>query len=242
MKTMNHFDRTGRKRRGMFGGLVLLVVLGTTAPVYAKSAQDAQYLSADGQPLTLIQILNATDAEFLQDHLVRRTQAAEQEAEHFNDMVRSICARIILARANSIKTISDDIELSMLKFNGWDRQTPNYQRKLSEFFNANSDKFICEHTDDYSYDRQHLFKRIVRMTMYKTLFLEGFFLRDENLYPIDVNFVGENARNGEPETLLDFLDDILADPDSPGYNRAEIYGLRELITEFYNAKKAKELQ
>lgn len=224
----------------MFGGLVLLVVLGTTAPVYAKSAQDAHYLSADGQPLTLIQILNATDAEFLQDYLVRRTQAAEQEAEHFNDMVQSICDAIILAQANSTKTISDDIELSMLKFNGWDRQTPNYQRKLSEFFNANSGKFICEHT--HRYDEQHLFKRIVRMTMYKTLFLEGFFLRDENLYPIDVNFVGENARNGEPETLLDFLDAILADRDPPGYNRAEISDLRDIIKKYYNAKKAKELQ
>jgi hypothetical protein len=71
--------------------------------------------------------------------------------------------------------------------------------------------------------------------------LHGFFLKDETLYPINVYYMGQNARTGKPETQLDFLNNILATPNSPGYNAPDTADLRKIIKKYYNAKTAKAL-
>lgn len=84
-------------------------------------------------------------------------------------------------------------------------------------------------------------KRVVSLGMYETI-LYDFFLYDEEEYPINVNTV-EILPNGEKETLLDYINKILADPEvDKKYDVKEIKQLKRVIVKDYNAKTAAELK
>jgi len=66
-------------------------------------------------------------------------------------------------------------------------------------------------------------------------------LKNPHDFPIDVNFV-EVSSQGEKETLLDYVDKLLATPESEmWFNRGEIKGVKRVLEKFYNAKNAKDL-
>ncbi|MEH6537831.1 MAG: hypothetical protein V7719_15625, partial [Psychroserpens sp.] len=134
-----------------------------------------------------------------------------------------------------------NMEKMILNFIGVSKEDPNYKEKLTKFWNENSEKFICyEGPEDETRNPQHFMKRIVDLGMYNTV-LYDFLLSDEDEYSIDVNAI--EIYKGKEETLLDYLDSIIANPEkAKEYNMPEIKDLRGVIIEDYGAKTASELK
>ena len=83
---------------------------------------------------------------------------------------------------------------------------------------------------------QHLSKRIIDMRLHKDVYYK-YLLRDKE---IDIN--GIDIVNGRKETILDYIDGILSDPDAEDkYNVKEIKGLRRMFVKRFGAKSAEEL-
>jgi hypothetical protein len=156
------------------------------------------------------------------------------------DLSIRICRSALTFRNASAKTAGESIEYMILKFLGTSKEDPNHKVILTKFWNENSEKLICyEGPEDETRNPQHFLKRIVDLGMYNSV-LYDFLLYDEDEYPIDVNTV--EIYNGKEETLLDYLDQIISNPEkAKEYNIKEVKLLRLTILEDYNAKKASEL-
>jgi hypothetical protein len=170
----------------------------------------------------------------------------------------SLC--IDMASANStgkdiVKVVEDKI-LSHIKIS---RATPNYNDKIITFWNENKNDFICKgKVTEKTRESEHLMKRAVALSIHNKVFY-NFLLNNPNT---DVNaiewVIGDPAASeylsemqkvthapwgtGEPETILDYLDKILADPEaSIRYVISDIKRLRKMLIDYFNAKTAKEL-
>ena len=140
------------------------------------------------------------------------------------------------------KKAGKGVEGLILNFLGISKEDPKYKEKLTKFWNENADKFICheEGTTERTRNPQHFLKRIVDLGMHKSV-LNGFLLSNPYKLPINVNTV--EIYNGKEETLLDYLDAIISNPDNEEkYNIPEIKSLRRLLLMGYNAKTAAELK
>ncbi len=168
------------------------------------------------------------------------------EKAELKKLVYNICNQIGFAQSNNVATIAKDVELMVLKYNGWDRSTPDYKKKFTKFLNDNSKDFICTN-QGHRYKPEHIFKRVISMKYYTPILTE-FLLsaaeddEDENMYDINVNVITKDSATGKPETVLDYLDRVLADPGvKNNYDVLEIERLRVLLVRGYGAKHAKDL-
>ena len=116
---------------------------------------------------------------------------------------------------------------------------PNFDLKLANFWNQYGSNMICPPLGG-SFPKQHVLKRALALNIQGDVFGD-FFLKNPHDFPIDVNFV-EVSSQGEKETLLDYVDKLLATPESEmWFNRGEIKGVKRVLEKFYNAKNAKDL-
>ncbi|OAD39924.1 hypothetical protein [Polaribacter atrinae] len=159
-----------------------------------------------------------------------------------NDFIKKLCLSGLAFRTSDSRQAGQDIEELILNFLGLTKEDPNYKEKLTKFWNENNHKFICheEGTTKFTRTPQHFLKRIVDLGMHKSV-LGDFLLSNPYKYPINVNTV--EIYNGKEETLLDYLDAIISNPDNKEkYNIPEIKSLRRLLLMGYNAKTASELK
>ncbi|MEH6537834.1 MAG: hypothetical protein V7719_15640 [Psychroserpens sp.] len=162
--------------------------------------------------------------------------------ERIEDLSKRMCIAALTFRVSSSKQAGDRIERLILNFLGSSKEDKNHKAIITKFWNENYEKFICydEGTTERTRNPQQFMKRIVDLGMYKSV-LYNFLLSDEDEYPIDVNAV--EIYNGKEETLLDYLDGIISNPEkAKEYNIKEIKLLRLTIIEDYNAKIASELK
>lgn len=171
---------------------------------------------------------------------------AQNEAKIDNEKLEvfanRICHLALTFRTSNAKQAGYNIEEFVLNWIGISKEDPNYKEKLTKWWNENNHRFICheEGITERTRNPQHFLKRVVDLGMHK-LVLYDFLLSDEDDYPIDVNAV--EIYNGKEETLLDYLDKILSNPNNEKtYNMKEIEWLRFTIIEDYSAKRASELK
>ena len=161
-----------------------------------------------------------------------------EELEEFGSLICANARR--LSRGNSISKAGQIIEQDFINKFGIDKNNPNYKQLVAAVYNKYAACLIC-HDKPTKFTRtpEQFMKRVVSLGMYESI-LYDFLLYDEEEYPIDVNTI--EMVNGKPETLLDYLDHILADPQvERKYNKNEIYVLRETIIDDFGVKKASEL-
>ncbi|MDF1768436.1 hypothetical protein [Maricaulis sp.] len=149
-----------------------------------------------------------------------------------------MCGAMVLASSNGADFIVEDFDTYILDFNGWDRDTPNYQSRIAAFWNDHIELFICR-SHGHRYMHDHLLIRAVEMGSHFEVALNGYILQDEELYPFDVNVV-QIDETGKAETLLDHVDEILARGDQ-GYPLLYLREMREVIVTWYDARPAAEL-
>jgi hypothetical protein len=141
------------------------------------------------------------------------------------------------------------------------RDTPDYKEKIIAFWNANKNDFICKgKVDSDTRESEHLMKRAIALDMFNHVFDKFFFDTDElefdynaieYVIPVPMEkyvsspnggVTGSDWGVGEPETLLDYLNKILADPNaSKKYVVKNIKDLRDSLRDEFNAKTAAEL-
>ncbi|WP_323762115.1 hypothetical protein [Maricaulis sp.] len=149
-----------------------------------------------------------------------------------------MCSSMVLHSTAGSDGIIEDLDTYILDFNGWDRDTPNYQSRVAEFWNDHIELFICRnHGHRYMHD--HFLIRAVEMGSFFDLPLNGYILQDEELYPFDINVV-QIDEAGEAETLLDHVDGVLASGNR-GYPLRRLREMREIIVTWYDARSAAEL-
>lgn len=133
----------------------------------------------------------------------------------------------------------EDVLLGQLEIT---RETSNYKQQILDLWNTYSNCFICKSKSvtkpELPYPT-HFLKRVVDFHMEPQVFDE-FLLNDPEEFPIDVNAV--ELVDGKGETLIDYLDKIIADPSKQeGFRMTSIKELRTYLIEDYSAKTAVEL-
>jgi hypothetical protein len=84
--------------------------------------------------------------------------------------------------------------------------------------------------------RNNMLKRVISLRVFHTFFAE-FFFKNRNL---TVN--NQQIRDGSNETILDFIDRVLADPRSEKtYNVYMLREVRKMLLFTYDAKTAAQL-
>ncbi len=152
------------------------------------------------------------------------------------EFAKDLCIDMMTAgeRGQDIVKVMEDQILGYMKIT---RDTPKYQEKIISFWNANKNDFICEgKVDSATRETEHLMKRAIALSLHNHVFYK-FLLNSPNT---DVNAI--EYVNGEPETVLDYLDDIIADPDSKKkFVLSDITNLRSMLVDYFNAKNAEDL-
>ena len=174
---------------------------------------------------------------------IQAQETKEYTCEELEEFASLICANARrLSKGDSISKAGEIIEDDFISKFGIDKNDPNYKKLVAAVYNKYADCFICrDKPTKFTRNPEHFLKRVVSLGMYETI-LYDFLLYDEDEYPIDVNTI-EILPNGEKETLLDYIDKILADPEvSKKYDVKEILDLRGLIIEDFGAKKASDLK
>lgn len=174
---------------------------------------------------------------------IQAQEIKEYTCEELEEFARVICSSATrLSRSDSISEAGNQIQLLFILEFGIDKNDPNYKKLVAAVYNKYADCFICrDKPTKFTRNPEQFLKRVVSLGMYETI-LYDFLLYDEDEYPIDVNTI-EILPNGEKETLLDYIDKILADLEvSKKYDVKEILDLRGLIIEDFGAKKASDLK
>jgi hypothetical protein len=164
---------------------------------------------------------------------IKTTPVGDPEVREF---ARNLCRKMTFAGETGkdiVKTMEDQL-LGYMKIT---RDTPNYTDKIIEFWNANKNDFICKgKVDSATRETEHLMKRAIALSLHNHV-LYKFLLNHPNT---DVNAI--EYVDGEPETVVDYLNKILANPDaSKKFVISDIEDVREMLIDYFNAKTAAEL-
>jgi hypothetical protein len=109
---------------------------------------------------------------------------------------------------------------------GVEYNDPERIRKISEFLNENYDNLICGgSTFRKIRDYEHVFKRMIASENY--IYIE-YLAENEDLYSVNLNLF--EMVNGKKETILDYVEMIIAEPIKlQKYNEKVIFELRDMF-------------
>ena len=151
--------------------------------------------------------------------------------------VQDLCFAVHRARNMSGEDIPTLIKNEFAKHLGINLTDPDYQTKVTQFWNANQNDFICSGKLNTQYrESEHFLKRMINLNEDSNFFYR-FLLKDKQ---VDVNAV--EYVDGELETIIDFLDKIIPDPNKDRYySKKVLIKLRKNLIKHFGAKKAIDL-
>ncbi len=160
--------------------------------------------------------------------------------ETTNELTGKLC--VMIEHSFGHDDAGEKIESAFLHHLGITRDTPNYKQQVLELWNTYSNCFVCKSPSALKPELPyptHFLKRVVDFGMQSEIFDE-FLLNDSEEFPIDVNAI--ELVDGKGETLIDYLDKIIADPSKhKDYKLTVMKELRTYLIEDYGAKTAAEL-
>jgi hypothetical protein len=153
--------------------------------------------------------------------------------------VREFAKDLCLTMMNAGETGKDIVQVmenDILGYMEITRETPEYQEKIISFWNANKNDFICKgKVTSKTRETEHLMKRAIALSLHDKVF-DGFFFNTDE-YDFDYNAI--ELVDGEPETVLDYLDKVISDPDaSKKYVVENIIELRNSLRDEFGAMYA----
>ena len=149
-----------------------------------------------------------------------------------------ICSAMMVVDTSGTRPAKDAFELIILNYLEIDEAEDIARRMaIREFWNANHELLICT-SEARGYDSpQHLLKRILNLKD-STNFYFDYFLQDRAL---NVNSI--EYRDGRPETLIDYIDQILQEPEvEETWDVSKLRRLRTFLIDHMNGKHAVELR
>lgn len=166
-----------------------------------------------------------------------------------------LCYEMAEANARG-KNIVETMEDYMLDHLGLNRSTPDYGDKLIAYYNDHKNDFICEgRIHSGTRTSEHIMKRAIALSIHNKVLYE-FLLNNEHTDVNAVEWIVPDPKasshqanlthapwgTGEPETVIDYLDKVIASPEfSRRYVESDILRLRRVIENVFNGKTAKEL-
>jgi hypothetical protein len=142
-----------------------------------------------------------------------------------NDLAFKICGAGYLSWGSPSPVKS--LEKTILNEIGVSVDDPLRSQKISEFFNKNHEKLICDDGSLQQFrQREHFFKRAIAIQAYDYFY----HLAESDDYSINMN--AYEIIDGKKETLIDYVDKILNDPAKRAlYNIAGLKDLRIILEE-----------
>ncbi|SDS11446.1 hypothetical protein SAMN05216503_2019 [Polaribacter sp. KT25b] len=151
-----------------------------------------------------------------------------------NDLANKICGASYISwgGANPVKAL----EMTIINEIGVEADDPLRSQKISDFFNKNHDRLICgDDTRQKFRKREHFFKRAIAFHAY--VYFDH--LAESDDYSINMNTY--EIIDGKKETLIDYVDKILNDPEKRKlYNVDGLKNLRITLEEL-GVTKGEEL-
>jgi len=156
-----------------------------------------------------------------------------------DSMKMKICMAMNQGKSDASISIPKKINSIIIAFSGLDPQSEDINEKIAKVWNRYSDQMICP-TINGVYPTQHIYKRAIELKVEKGALVD-YFLKDAGNFPINMNAV-ENKPDGTQETVLDYLDRILANPNVQNkYNAGQLIRVKKIIERRFDGKRAREL-
>jgi hypothetical protein len=164
------------------------------------------------------------------------------QSKEMEDLSNKICSKLIAAQESTGENSAKVLERVLLKHINLTKKTKDYKVQLTKFWNKNIDQMICTRRVIGLKAPQHILKRVIDMKLDRQVFFNFIFELDEDeSQGVDIN-AAELTATG-PETVIDYLDKILANPTlKTSYVFRELKDLKEVLIDYYEAKKASELR
>lgn len=153
------------------------------------------------------------------------------------DSLADKCCKSLYLKGWSSNPVSG-FEKSLLKHMGLPTNTPDKEKHISKFFNENNHLLICEDDEDESIrPNEHILKRSIAIGRYHFL---NHAVNTSEYDDMDWNFY--EIVDGKKETILDYLDMVMADEDlALDYDIPELKSMM-LTLEEAGAKRGRELK
>ncbi len=161
-----------------------------------------------------------------------------QRKKELRELATAICANYSVAGLKIAEQSKDDIILTMKTLNG---TTHPSGADILLFLNKNKDDMICsDGNGNYMNYMMMAFERGAEASLFKTLFIRGLMPKDKSVRP-DVNVVSFTGAGGSPQTLLDYVDEVIRTHKfGEGVSRSA-KGLRRMFIKHFHAKRFTEL-
>ena len=167
----------------------------------------------------------------------RAADTSEMEDLSISILANQICDAMNVYQMTGVGVAHEAFEMMILDHLNIDKaNNPNYRVEVRNFWNANHERMICTNETPGHTSPQHILKRVIEMQSTSTFYFQ-YFLEDRR---VNVNAI--EMREGQPETVVDYIDTILADPQAENlYDVSELRRLRSFLLQFMNAKRASEI-
>ena len=159
---------------------------------------------------------------FSQNVVIENGEIIGNDSEN-NALANTICGAMYLAWQGATPVAS--FERTILNKINVSYNDPLRAKKISDFINNNHDKLICSDDSLQKHrKREHIFKRAIALQSY--FYFHHLAKSDD--YSINMNFY--EIVDGKKETLLDYVDMILNDPEKRKmYNLNSLNNLRDTL-------------
>jgi len=158
---------------------------------------------------------------------------------NISNMKMKICLAMSKGKSDPSVSIPGRIKTIIIKYGEIDPNSTNVDAQMAEVWNRYADQMVCPATNGV-YPTQHIYKRAIALRVEKAALVD-FFLKDTRGFPINMNAV-ETRSDGSKETVLDYLDRIMGDPEAKNkYNLGQAIRLRSIIERRFDGKRAREL-
>jgi hypothetical protein len=167
--------------------------------------------------ITIVLLLTflLSNSIFSQNVIIENGKVIGNDSEN-NALADNICGASYSAWQTG--TPVDSFESTILNEINVSYDDPLRAKKISDFINNNHDKLICSDDSLQKHrKREHVFKRAIALQSYYYFH----HLAKSDDYSINMNFY--EIVDGKKETLLDYVDMILNDPE-----KREMYNLNSL--------------
>lgn len=189
--------------------------------------------SEPSKPCAHCEVKEASGNPVNTDGLAKVAKFAENiQSKEMEDLSNKICTELIKAQNSTGENSAIVIQREILNHLNITKKKSNYKKEVTKFWNDNLNQMVCTTPSVNNTSPQHLMKRVIEMGLNKEVYFNFIFELADN---INVNAV----ENGE--TVIDYIDSILSNPDNETkYVFREIKDLREVLVDFYGAKKASD--
>lgn len=165
-------------------------------------------------------------------------QISESEIENLHNLANKICLTFTVVSIDNSNNLKERVNNLILDYLSLDKREDN-TKAVTQFWNEKSECLICNTKTAQGRNPEHVLKRAVSLLFHREIFFHYLFsFKDPK---IDFNAI--EIVDGQEETLLDYIDNIIASDDfEMNFNTAEVIKLRKILAVKYDAKTAQELR